>query len=119
MSGDGDDGTLDALSNDWAAVTMAHGCYRHLTWRVRLAAPVSSWEDLRAALVAAGHVDHTRVPSVWDLELTGGHRLLVVPATGRVELRLHYLSEEGDRPALALEAASAVAKVAAALLATA
>ena len=112
MSGDEADPVVETLSNTWATVTVAHGCYRQLTWRVTLARPVRDWAALRAGLIAAGHTDHTRVETVWDLELTGGHRLLVVPATGRVELRLHYLSEEGERPALALEAASAVAEVA-------
>lgn len=70
-------------------VTRDHGCLHGLNWRLELA-PGCTLERLRAGL-GDGWIDRTVMPAVWHLEaVAGGHQLVVVPATGRLQLRVHY-----------------------------
>ncbi len=100
----------ESLSDELVTVDAVPGCHRRLTWELRLRQAVQSWSDFRAALIAQGGLDQTRLASVWELELPPeGHRLIVVPATGRVQLRLHYLTLAEARSGTALAVASAIA----------
>ncbi len=106
-----DDDDPESLTGEGVTVVRGHGCFRRLTWEIHLGEPPRSWPSFRDALVGGGFVDHTRLPSVWDFEAPGGHRLIVLPETGRLQLRLHYLSEPDGRPELALSMASGLARL--------
>ncbi len=102
----------ESITNGDVTVVRSHGCFRRLNWELRLERAIASWSSVRDALVAAGFVDRSRLPGFWEIEAPGGHLLIVVPVTGRVQLRLHYLSEPAARPALALALASELSRLA-------
>ena len=75
------------------------GCLRDMLWRI-------SFDDLEAKgvgarLLAAGWTNRARMPVLLDLEGPQGHVLVIVPRTGRMQLRLHYLTAHEDRPSTA------------------
>ena len=77
-------------------------CIRHLAWRVVPAGdPLAAVSALVEALRAAGWPEERRAPGLLAFPRPGGHRVLVVPATGRVQIRLHYTVPEAERPAAA------------------
>lgn len=66
-------------------------CLRDLLWRIALSSPEDA-ARLADRLQACGWQPQTTVPQVRDLEGPEGHRLVIVPRTGRVQLRVHYLT---------------------------
>lgn len=72
-------------------------CVRDMLWRIRFAAPVDL-TCLGRALVSRGWQDRSRLPLLLDLHAPEGHALVLVPRTGRVQLRLHYLTSQDRRP---------------------
>ncbi|MCA9619055.1 MAG: hypothetical protein KC731_08535 [Myxococcales bacterium] len=87
-------------------VARAHSCFRELTWQVVL--PEAARLDLDAfvgRLLAAGSSEVRIMPTLRLHDVPGDHRLVIVMTTGRVELRLHYLTGAEDR----CDAARAVA----------
>lgn len=77
-------------------VVVDHGCYAEMTWRYNFADEV---DVVRLAhhLLEHGWRDHSRFARVREVESSGGHRLVLVPSTGRIQLRLHYLTTESRR----------------------
>lgn len=82
------------------------GCTRGLNWACRFTCPAPA---LVAQLVAHGVRDASRLPGLADLQLEQRHQLVVVPATGRVQLRLDVEVPRERRPDEALRVAAAVA----------
>jgi hypothetical protein len=82
------------------------GCFRRLKWALVLDRPIA---QLRELALAAGWRDESRLPAIWDLVTAEGHRLVAVPGTGRLQLRLSYLVPVERRGEIALRLAREVA----------
>jgi hypothetical protein len=76
-------------------------CHRRLSWNLTLQGPPAP-EAVRAALLRLGWHDESSNDAVWRLSSPEAHRIILVPATGRTQLRLHYQSDAPTRPGLAL-----------------
>jgi hypothetical protein len=72
-------------------LTRDQGCFRLLNWDVQLLEPVRDLPSFHSELLAKGWRETSRLVGLWDLASPEGHRLLAVPATGRLQLRLSYL----------------------------
>lgn len=73
------------------------GCIHGLTWRLR----VERDGDLTKLLRAIGAAGWKESPGIGELlvyAVPGGHRLLLVPSTGRVQIRLDYRLGVAQRP---------------------
>jgi hypothetical protein len=81
---------------DGLRVELDHGCFAEMTWRMSFAQPLDV-NALVDSLLSAGFRDATRFPRVREIEEPAGHRLVLVPTTGRIQLRLHYLTAQGRR----------------------
>lgn len=81
---------------DGLRVDLDHGCHADMTWRMTFDSPVDV-TILVERLVAMGLRDESRFPRVRELEERAGHRLVLVSSTGRIQLRLHYLTATGSR----------------------
>jgi hypothetical protein len=77
-----------------------HGCLGNLQWRCDLACG-SDWEALFRGLGELGYRLRCRLPFLVNLRHPEEHEIVVVPATGRVQLRVHYLTEAPRREAVA------------------
>lgn len=108
-----DDGESDdVLAGARVTLTRDHACFRALAWDVVLHAPVTDWDALARELEGAGCSDESRLPGdLHDFQLAGGHRLLVVRQTGRLQLRLHYRVPAPDRRWTALFVAEGLARL--------
>lgn len=76
------------------------GCARWLQWSVQLEG--ASAEDVARALPGRGHENSSRLPGLTLFTLPGRHQLLLVPATGRIQLRLDIGVPRDGRPDEAL-----------------
>jgi hypothetical protein len=77
-------------------LTRDFGCLRSLSWRCDLP-PGSDCDVLIGALMEKGFA---QVPSPSVLRLIRspeGHEILFVPRTGRVQIRVHYVTPEEER----------------------
>lgn len=78
-------------------LTREQSCFRSLNWRCDLPAG-GDLDALTGALSGAGFTEssspggHLRV-----LRAAEGHEIVIVPRTGRVQIRVHYLTAEGER----------------------
>ncbi len=85
-----------------------NGCLRQLVWECHLDGSfpdVGGWVaalERRGWTVASGPTAGTLV----QLAHPAGHRVVVVPATRRVQIRVDYLVAYGDRPQAALDVAA-------------
>lgn len=78
------------------ALTREVSCIRSMAWRCDL--PVSTnWRRLVAALVAAGLHELSAVRGLYRLGNDTGDEVLLVPLTGRVQIRVHYTIPEHER----------------------
>lgn len=82
------------------------GCVRSLLWRLDLP-PTTDWSALTSKLVARG-LRVGGVPQVRTFEREGAFVLVVVPRTGRVQIRIDYLVPQTSRQALAETAAQLI-----------
>lgn len=57
------------------------------------------------ALAGAGYTEDLRSPLVRELVHPEGHSVVIVPRTGRVQIRVHYLTPLEARQAAACEVA--------------
>jgi hypothetical protein len=71
-------------------------CIRALAWRFDLPA-TSDWPALAGALQAAGFVPRAPLGSVVRFSSPTGDEVLLVTATGRVQLRVHYAVPQHER----------------------
>lgn len=63
--------------------------------------PDSDLIALAHQLVQQGWRDRSLVPEVRDLEGQDGHAVVMVPRTGRIQIRVHYLTPHEERSAAA------------------
>jgi hypothetical protein len=82
-------------------------CQRLLSWDLRLS-DEPALEVVRSRLVTRGWNDESTMAFLWVLSSPALHRVLLVPSTGRIQLRLHYSTAATDRPRVALEVARAL-----------
>ena len=74
-----------------------HSCLRGLNWRTDLP-PGGDLDTLVAALSRAGFARTSTAGSpLLVLRAPGDHEILIVPRTGRVQIRVHYLTPEPER----------------------
>lgn len=71
-------------------------CFRGLNWRSDLPAG-SDCDELAAALSGRGFVAVAGPSALRLLRSREGHELLLVPRTGRVQIRVHYLTPQEER----------------------
>ncbi len=83
-------------------LTREHGCLGNFQWRCRLSGTVNA-QALARALANRGYARRTCLPFLQVLRLPSGHEIVIVPATGRVQLRVGYLTPETQRTAAALD----------------
>lgn len=78
------------------ALSREVSCIRSLAWRCDL--PVTTpWPRLIEALVAGGLHPLTAVRGLYRLGNDAGDEVLLVPASGRVQIRVHYTIPEHER----------------------
>lgn len=81
------------------------GCIHGLTWRLQGACGIDVAQLLRG-VSAAGWKESPGIGELLIYAIPGGHRLLLVPSTGRVQIRLDYRLGVAQRP-LAAQAIAA------------
>lgn len=88
------------------SLELGHGCYQKLVWELT---PRDRERATRLAqkLSELGFRDESRHPAVREFADPSGHLVVLVPKTGRLQLRIHYLTPVADRR----EAARALANV--------
>lgn len=70
---------------------LGHSCHRMLVWEcVRMPSDVAL--ALPEALALVGYAEDRRSPLVRELVHPEGHSVVIVPRTGRVQIRVHYLT---------------------------
>src|SRR5215468_6035719 len=78
------------------ALTREVTCIRSLAWRTDLPTALD-WQRLGAALEAAGLVRRPPVGAMQRFATARGDELSLIPATGRVQFRVHYTIAEHER----------------------
>lgn len=73
------------------------GCIHGLTWRLQPRCDVDLARLLRG-VAAAGWKESPGIGELLIYAIPGGHRLLLVPSTGRVQIRLDYRLGVAQRP---------------------
>lgn len=73
------------------------GCIHGLTWRLQPRCDVDLARLLRG-VAAAGWKESPGIGELLIYAIPGGHRLLLVPSTGRVQIRLDYHLGAAQRP---------------------
>jgi hypothetical protein len=96
--------------DDGVTIRPANSCLRRLAWDCELSQRPAALE-LYAALRSAGYVDDSRADWLYELRHGSGHSVLIVPRTGRVQLRLHYLTPAPERATAARALAQHVAEI--------
>jgi hypothetical protein len=86
---------------------LGHCCHKELTWECEFEHR-SHAGRLREALAPLGYVVGTDHGFVVELSHRDGQCLVVVPRTGRVQLRLPYTTPVDSRRALALQLAEQI-----------
>jgi hypothetical protein len=81
-------------------ISAGHSCFRGLTWDCELT-PSASLLVVIQNLLDEGFVDESRSTRVRELLHPGEHRVVLIPSTGRVQLRLHYLTPLEERKTVA------------------
>jgi hypothetical protein len=78
------------------ALTREVSCIRSLAWRTDL--PIATdWRALGDALAAAGLARRSPVGAMQRFASDAGHEIAAIPATGRIQIRVHYTVPEHDR----------------------
>ena len=92
---------------DGLRVVREHACFRDLAWSCGFATLES--EVLVERLTAGPWSDVSRAPRVIELRHHAGHRMVILPASGRVQLRVCYMIAQADRCACAAQLAAELA----------
>lgn len=71
-------------------------CFRSLNWRCDLPAG-SDCDRLAATLAEKGFAAVGGPSAIRTLRSPEGHEVVLVPRTGRVQIRVHYLTPEEER----------------------
>jgi hypothetical protein len=78
------------------ALELGHGCYQRLVWELTPSNHERAARLLQR-LPGLGFRDESRHPTVREFADPSGHLVVLVPKTGRVQLRIHYLTPVSDR----------------------
>ncbi len=76
-------------------------CIRDLLWRIEVG-DRDQTAQLSQRLTTLGWANASAFAQLLDLESPDGHRLIIVPRTGRVQLRVSYLVPRDERKQAAL-----------------
>lgn len=89
-------------------------CYRALRWRMDFDLEAEGMLTLGSALKKKGFKSITDVlfPALISLESAAGHQIVLVTKTGRIQIRIHYETEENMRLAEAQQIANIVTETA-------
>lgn len=87
---------------------LGHSCHRMLVWEFARIAPSAALE-LIELLGEIGYSEQLRSPLVRELVHPEEHSVVIVPRTGRVQIRVHYLTPLEAREATAREVARELA----------
>ncbi|MBU52189.1 MAG: hypothetical protein CL920_26140 [Deltaproteobacteria bacterium] len=90
-------------------ITLEAGCTNALLWRYT-PPDDASFDDIGAKLIKAGFSDITE--QLW-LRLflhPDEHRIVYIPKTNRIQLRIHYLTPPEQRPQMASHIADCITK---------
>ncbi|MCA9554898.1 MAG: hypothetical protein KC933_33010 [Myxococcales bacterium] len=90
-------------------LTRDASCTRDLLWRLELPAGDDATQ-LADRLAASGWRDRSLLPILRDLEGPDGHRVVIVPRTGRVQLRICYVVPPDARAGAAARLAAALSQ---------
>jgi hypothetical protein len=110
IDADGDDDEPVHITDGEITIERDQSCFRNLTWRIDVASVDPA--RFRRALATVME-DQTRDERLLVFRAPAGHHVLVVPVTGRIQLRLVHDSDSDARPAIALELARLVLGLAA------
>ena len=92
------------------SITPANGCREGLSWELAFG-PAPSPATLVSVLKNDAWRDASRLPTIVELEHPEGHELIVIPKTGRVQLRVCYITPRLNRQATATRVATAIASM--------
>lgn len=87
---------------------LGHSCHKHLIWECELADKKAA-AALPDRLFARGYREQSRSTLVREFMHPGEHSVVVVPRTGRVQIRVHYLTPLRLRAVRAREIAAEIA----------
>jgi hypothetical protein len=97
------------LEGERARIELENGCFERLNWRCTLHAPPAEPAAIVPAMVSRGYTELKRVPQVLEVFHPDGHRVAVIPSTGRIQIRVALSVPEEERGQAALEVAEEVA----------
>ena len=100
------------LEGERARVELENSCFERINWRCTLRSPPREPASLVPALVSRGYTELKRVPYVLEVFHPDGHRVAIVPATGRIQLRVAVQVPEELRAQTALRLAEELAQAA-------
>ncbi len=78
-----------------ASIEPAACCVRGLHWELSFES--IRIEEVRLAMSPSGFLDCTRMPEILVFQNSPGDRVIIVPATGRIQLRLDLATKKEDR----------------------
>jgi hypothetical protein len=100
------------LDGAGARIELETSCFERISWRCVLREPPAEYAAVVEALVARGYTQLKRIPTLLEVFHPKGHRVAIVPATGRIQLRVSTEIPEEQRPEVALALADELAQVA-------
>lgn len=89
---------------------LGHSCHRNLVWECARLAPAAALE-LPELLRELGYTEQGRSPLVRELVHPAEHGVVIVPRTGRVQIRVHYLTPLEAREQAAHEVAREISEL--------
>lgn len=92
--------TADLEASAALGLQLGQSCHRMLVWECARVSPAVA-HSLPDALREAGYSEQCRTPLVRELVHPSEHSVIIVPRTGRVQIRVHYLTPLEARQAAA------------------
>jgi len=89
---------------------LGHSCHRNLVWECARVAPAAALA-LPELLRECGYSEQGRSPLVRELVHPREHGVVIVPRTGRVQIRVHYLTPLEAREQAACEVAREISEL--------
>lgn len=89
---------------------LGHSCHRNLVWECARLAPAAALA-LPELLREVGYSEQVRSPLVRELVHPREHGVVIVPRTGRVQIRVHYLTPLEAREQAAHEVAREISEL--------
>lgn len=75
---------------------LGHSCYRHLTWEC-VGGTRADATLLAAALPSLGYIDKSYDALIRIFISVDEHTIVLIPRTGRIQIRIHYLTPVDTR----------------------